>query len=320
MNSSSYPKRKIGDFEFNAIGFGAMGLSAFYGSVGDDEERFKVLDRAYELGCRHWDTARAYADSESLIGKWFTRNPDKRADIFLATKFGLTADLGACGTADFLRASIEESLKNLKTDYVDLLYQHRVDPQTPIEVTVRELAKLVKEGKVRYIGLSECSSASLRRAHVVHPIAAIEVEYSPFILDIENPKIGLLQTARELGVKIVAYSPMGRGILTGQYQECFPKILQIAEGLKNIGVNHNNATAGQIALAWLLQQGDDIIPIPGTKHIKYLEENIAAAKIALSAEEVKTIRRLIDEAGIPSAVARYPEAILHLLFADSPSE
>lgn len=211
-----------------------------------------------------------------------------RKDIFLATKFGLTADPNrrVNGSPDHVRAAITSSLKRLGVDQIDLYYLHRADPLEPIENTVGAMAELVKEGKVKYLGLSECSADTLRRAHAVHPISALQVEYSPFTLDIEDPKIGLLKVARELGVAIVAYSPLGRGLLTGQFKgpedfeagdfrltvaryskENFPNILKLVDGLKGIGEKHG-ATAGQVALAWLLAQGDDVLPIPGTRSVK----------------------------------------------------
>ncbi|KAF8581281.1 Aldo/keto reductase [Ramaria rubella] len=326
--------RQIGNSKFSAIGFGAMTISASYVKADmSDDERLEVLDRAYELGCRHWDTADVYLASEELIGKWFQRT-GKRDEIFLASKFGLGGER-VRGDAAYIKEAIEKSLKKLQTDHIDLYYAHRVDKETPIEVTVGAMAELVKAGKVRHLGLSECSSDGLRRAHAVHPIAAVQVEYSPFVLAIEDPKISLLKTARELGVKIVAYSPLGRGFLTGQiksvddledndfrkriplYRENFPKILALSDHLKAIGAKHGG-TAGQAALAWLLAQGDDIIPIPGTKSVKYLEENIAAAKIALTTQDIKEIRDAIGKAGLTNTSERYPPGMTELLFVDSP--
>ncbi|KAF7974978.1 hypothetical protein HWV62_10723 [Athelia sp. TMB] len=349
--------RKIGDSVFPAIGYGAMGIAAFYGKAQPDEERFKILDAVYEHGVRHWDTANVYLDSEELIGKWCVgshplqasypwlsrfrfKRTGKRDEIFLATKFGLGADSatgsGIDGSPANVHTSIERSLKRLGTDHVDLYYLHRADPRTPIEHTVGAMAELVKAGKVKYLGLSEISAATLRRAHAVHPIAAIEVEYSPFTLDIEDPKIALLQTARELGVQVVAYAPLGRGLLTGKYQspddfeeddfrrkvpryskENFPKILRLADGLKKIGEKHG-ATAGQVSLAWLLAQGEDIIPIPGTTKVKYLEENIAAANVKLTPEDIQGVRKAAEDADATGGT-RYPEGSATLLFADTPA-
>ncbi|KAJ7193038.1 NADP-dependent oxidoreductase domain-containing protein [Mycena pura] len=329
------PTRKIGNSTFPAIGFGAMGLSTAYGPVDSDEERFKVLDAAHAAGCTFWDTADVYGDSEDLIGKWFKRT-GKRSDIFLATKFGFKLpDLVIDGTPAHVRAAAASSLKRLGVDTIDLFYLHRADQNTPIEVTVGAMAELVKEGKVKHLGLSEVSAGTLRRAHAVHPIAAVQVEYSPFTLDIEDPKINLLNTARELGVKIVAYSPLGRGLLTGQYKSPddfepddfrrtiarysatnFPNIVTLATGLKTIGAKHG-ATAGQVALAWLLAQGDDVIPIPGTKKFKYLAENIGAGNLTLSPADLQVVR---DVAATADAAHgdRYPSAIMGLIFCETP--
>ncbi|KAJ6482299.1 NADP-dependent oxidoreductase domain-containing protein [Mycena vitilis] len=328
--------RKLGNSTFSGVGFGAMGISTWYGAVESDEERFKVLDAAHAAGCVFWDTADIYGDSEVLIGKWFKRT-GKRDDIFLASKFGFTPSFAIDGSPAYVKAAAELSLKKLGVDHIDLYYLHRADSKTPIEHTIGAMAELVKAGKVKHLGLSEVSAETLRRAHAVHPIAAVQVEYSPFTLDIEDPKIGLLATARELGVQIVAYSPLGRGLLTGQYKSTddfeeddfrksiprysaknFPNILKLADGLKAIGRKYNNATAGQVALAWLLAQGEDIIPIPGTKKIKYLEENIAAAKLTLSAEDVQAVRDIAAQADT-SQGARYPPGMQEMLFVDTPA-
>jgi aryl-alcohol dehydrogenase-like predicted oxidoreductase len=332
----SLPTRKIGDTEVSSIGYGAMGISAYYGTTEPDEERFKVLDAAHAKGCTFWDTADVYADSEDLIGNWFKRT-GKRNDIFLATKFGFRSEPGRLidGRPEYVKQAFEKSLSRLGVDHIDLYYLHRADTTVPIEHTVGAMAELVKAGKVKYLGLSECSAATLRRAHAVHPISAVQVEYSPFTLDIEDEQVGLLKAARELGITIVAYSPLGRGLLTGQFKspddfeendfrraipryskENFPKILKLAEGLKRIGEKYG-ATAGQVALAWLLAQGDDIIPIPGTKKIKYLEENLVAAKIQLTPTDLNDVRaeaKMADTSNGP----RYPVGMGELLFANTP--
>ncbi|KAI9829120.1 MAG: hypothetical protein M1832_000143 [Thelocarpon impressellum] len=318
-------------------GFGAMGLSAFYGAAEADEERFKVLDRAYELGQRHWDTADIYGDSEELIGKWFKRT-GKRADIFLATKFAVVFD-GQGGSSvnsspEYVSQAIDRSLKKLGVPFVDLYYCHRLDRKTPIEKTVSAMAQLKRDGKIHHLGLSECSSDSLRRAHAVHPISAVQVEFSPFALDIERPAIGLLKTCRELGVAVVAYSPLGRGMLTGQYKspddfeegdfrrsaprfskENFPKNLKLVELLAELAKG-KGCTPGQLTLAWLMAQGDDIIPIPGTKKVKYLEENVGAAGVKLTAEEVQQIRKAVEDVDVHGD--RYDPAMQATLFADTP--
>ncbi|THU95957.1 Aldo/keto reductase [Dendrothele bispora CBS 962.96] len=316
---SSAP-RKIGNASVNPIGFGAMGMSVGYGAVGTDEERLKLLDGVFESGCNHWDTANVYGDSEEVIGKWFKRT-GKRDSIFLATKFGITAN-GTCGTPEHVKEQCARSLERLGVDHIDLYYQHRTDPNVPIEKTVAAMAELVKEGKVKYLGLSECTANGLRRAHAVHPISALQIEYSPFVLDIEDPKVAVLQTARELGVTIVAYSPLARGMITGQirspddfapddfrriipkYQAAnFPKILSVIDKIAEVGKKHN-ATAGQTTLAWILAQGEDFVIIPGTKKIKYHNENMGAASVKLSPEEIAQIRKIAEESEVPGD--RYP--------------
>ncbi|KAI0634766.1 Aldo/keto reductase [Trametes polyzona] len=337
MSPAQLPTRKIGNADVTAIGYGAMGIAAAYGDKLPDEERFKILDTLYELGCTNWDTADIYLDSEDLIGQWFKRT-GKRSEIFLATKFGFNPEPGKMisGEPAYVRKAVERSLQRLGVDYIDLYYAHRADPNVPIEVTVRAMAELVKEGKVKYLGLSEVSSETLRRAHAVHPIAAVQVEYSPFALDIEHEQIGLLKTARELGVAIVAYSPLGRGLLTGRYKSPddfapddwrrklprfnaanFPNILKLSDGLAALGKKYN-ATAGQIALAWLLAQGDNIIPIPGTTKIANLKENLGALSIKLSPEDVAEIRKAATAADAAWEGSRYPPGMQDLLFVNTP--
>ncbi|CAE6467613.1 unnamed protein product [Rhizoctonia solani] len=336
--SASTVSRRIGSSTFPAIGFGAMGIGGrTYGKFvsSDNEPRFKVLDRLLELGCTHWDTANVYGDSEELIGNWFRRT-GKRDKIFLATKFGIDfSESGprANGTPEYVKQCFEDSIKKLGVDTVDLYYVHRIDPTTPIEVTMNALVEFVKAGKIRYIGLSQPSPATLRRAHKIHPIAAIQVEYSPFERSIAQ-KGHLLETARELGVAVVAYSPLGKGLLTGQItshsdfsetdlrrqipryaQDNFPKILELVDKFKQIG-NAHNATSGQIALAYLLEQGDDIIPIPGSQRIEYIEENFSAGQIKLTAEEVQTLNKLVNETEMSGA--QYPPALQAMLYADTP--
>ncbi|KAL6895224.1 NADP-dependent oxidoreductase domain-containing protein [Trichoderma longibrachiatum] len=320
----SLPTRRLGTDGplVTAIGFGAMGISAFYGSTEPDEQRLKVLDHLYETGERFWDTANVYGDSEELIGKWFERNPEKRKDIVLATKFGNRGPNTPNNDPEYARQCCEESLKRLKTDYIDLYYVHRVDSNTPIEKTIRGMVELKKKGWIRYLGLSEVSADTLRRAHAVHPIAAVQMEYSPFALEIEMPETNLLNTCKELGVAVVAYAPLGRGILTGQIKspddfeegdfrrniprfsrENFPKTLELVTTLQEIAARHN-ATSAQLVLAWLLKQWDMVIPIPGTKKIKYYDENMGALRLTVSDEENDEIRRAIDKASI--AGDRYP--------------
>lgn len=329
------PTRRIRDTPVTAIGYGAMGIAAFYGTPPPDEERLKFLDALYESGCTFWDTADGYGDSEELIGRWFKRS-GKRDDIFLATKFGLASGKGVvCGEPEYVHQAFAKSISRLGVDHVDLYYLHRPDPQVPIELTVGAMAQLVKAGKVKYLGLSECSSNTLRRAHAVHPIAALQVEYSPFTLDIENPKVGLMKTARELGITIIAYSPLGRGLLTGRFhspddfeendfrrtvprysKENFPNILKLVDGLKAVGDRHN-ATAAQVSLAWVLAQGEDVIPIAGTTKVKNLKENLGALHVKLSPDEVEEIRGLVDKVHAAQG-SRYDPALAAILFADTP--
>ncbi|KAI0063928.1 Aldo/keto reductase [Artomyces pyxidatus] len=331
------PTRKIGTTDVTAIGYGAMGIAAFYGDPLPDEERLKILDAVYEAGCTNWDTADIYKDSEDLIGKWFKRT-GKRDEIFLATKFGIGSPSGkrVDGDPAYVRQAFEKSVKRLGVEKVDLYYLHRPDTTVPIEYTVGAMAELVKEGKVKYIGLSEVSASTLRRAHAVHPISAVQVEYSPFTLDIEAKENAVLQTARELGVAIIAYSPLGRGLLTGKYKgpddfaeddfrrhiprfskENFPKVLKVADDLKAVGERHG-ASSGQVALAWLLAQGEDIIPIPGTRSFKYLQENLGALDVQLTPEDVQDVRRIAEQADSSDLGDRYPPSSQHLLFADTP--
>ncbi|KAE9377633.1 Aldo/keto reductase [Stipitochalara longipes BDJ] len=339
------PTRKLGKNgpQVPALGFGLMGLSLWYGAPEPDEARLKLLDRAYELGETFWDSADVYGDSEDLVGKWFAKNPDKRNEIFLATKYAnkvVSAEPGKPlqrvidSSPEYTKEACAKSLKRLGVECIDLYYCHRVDKKTPIEKTVEAMVELKKEGKIKYIGLSEISSETLRRASKVHHIDAVQIEYSPFAIDIETPQIALMETCRSLGVAIVAYSPLGRGMLTGAYTspsdfedgdfrkmaprfsaENFPKNLKLVSSLQEIA-KKKGCTAGQLSLAWLLAQGEDVIPIPGTKKIKYLEENLGALEVKLSEEEEKEIRSLVEDAEVHGL--RYPEAFTGYLFADTP--
>ncbi|KAE8834953.1 hypothetical protein P3342_009383 [Pyrenophora teres f. teres] len=322
--------------QVNRLGFGAMGLSAFYGKPKPDDERLALLDRAYELGERFWDTSDIYGDNEVLIGKWFAANPEKRADIFLATKFAAKLDgSGVDSSPEYAKQAIDASLKRLGVEQVDLYYVHRVDKKTPIEFTVQALADMVNLGKIKYIGLSEISSDTLRRAHKVHPITAVQVEYSPFALDIESKQIDLLNTCRELGVAVVAYSPLSRGMLTGTLKspddleegdfrrlsprfskENFPKNLKLVDRITEMA-KAKGVTSGQLTLAWLLAQGDDIFPIPGTTKKDRLEENVGSLKVSLTKEEEAEIRKACEEAEISGT--RYPEDFMTGCYADTPA-
>lgn len=302
-----------------ALGLGLMGLSSFYGSPPPDEERLAFLDRAYELGCTHWDSAALYGDSEELLGRWFQRT-GKRQEIFLATKFGnkVTPDGGReiCNDAEYIRQSVAESLERLQTDYIDLLYCHRFSGKTPVEEIVATMKEFVDAGKVRFIGFSECGVDTLERGSAVHPIAAYQIEYSPFSMDIEDPSVGLLAACRRLGIATVAYSPLGRGMLTGKYKspddfgpgdfrrtiprfsaENFDKNLQLVHTLEELAVQ-KGCTSGQLTLAWMIRQGDDIFPIPGTKKTQYLEENLGAYDVELTDEENTLIREAIERAEV----------------------
>lgn len=312
-----------------------MGLSVFYGPPKPDTERLALLDHAYKLGERFWDSSDFYGDNEVFIGKWFKANPDKRNDIFFATKFAASLkDHKIDSSPEYCKAACDASLERLNIKQIDLYYCHRVDQKTPIEKTVQAMAELKQEGKIKYLGLSEISSATLRRAHKVHPISAVQVEYSPFALEIESAQIDLLKTCRELGVAVVAYSPLSRGMLTGAYKsaddfgegdfrsfaprfskENFPKNLKLVEKIKEVA-EKKGVTPGQATLAWLMAQGQDIFPIPGTTKKERLEENMGSLKVELTKEEVATIRKAVEEAEV--AGTRYPEQFLKMCYADTP--
>ncbi|KAJ7737489.1 NADP-dependent oxidoreductase domain-containing protein, partial [Mycena metata] len=328
------PQRKLGDVSVPTIGFGVMGISIGYGGIDTDEQRFKILDAAYAAGCTFWDTANVYGDSEDFIGKWYVLSSSgSRSKIFLATKFGLTMG-GARGDPDYVKEQCELSLKRLSVDYIDLYYLHRVDPNTPIEKTVGAMSELVKYGKVKHLGLSDCTAAGLRRAHAVHPIAALQIEFSPIMLEVEKPPLQLVDAARSLGTKIIAYSPLGRGFLTGQIKSAedldpddfrrtvpkfnaanSPKILDLAAKIGEIGQAHN-ATSGQTTLAWILAQGEDFFVIPGTKKIKYLHENVEAGSLKLTTHEIAEVRRVAEAAEIPGD--RYGARWLDMTYVESP--
>ena len=250
MAAAKYPQRKIGEDSVSAQGLGCMGMSFAYTSYGgyDDDESLKVLTKAADLGITFWDTSDIYGPktNERLIGKWFKENAGRRKEIFLATKFGnLRGPDGSPqvrGDKEWVHQACNESLERLGIDQIDLYYQHRVDDKVPIEETVGAMVELKNQGKIRYLGLSECSAATLRRAHAVHPIAAAQMEFSPFALEIESEQTNFLKTARELGVKIVAYSPLGRGFLTGDY----PKARKDLDEKDSSSFNHPRFLRGQL--------------------------------------------------------------------------
>jgi len=303
------------------------------------KKHLELLTKAADSGETFWDTADVYGPfaNEELIGKWF-KQTGRRKEIFLATKFAIHIDPTTKkrtirGDKEYVKQAIEGSLKRLGTDYVDLYYQHRVDQNTRIEETVGAMAELVKEGKVKYLGLSECSAKTLYRAHKVHPIAAVQLEYSLFYLDIERPEIGLKKACDECGTAIVAFSPLGRGFLTGQLksrsdllegdfrlglprfsEENFSKNLVLVDAITKLA-EKKGCTPGQLALAWLLKQGDNVIPIPGSRQLKHFEENLGALKVTLSPEEVKEIRELAESADIKGE--RYPPEFLAQSYVDS---
>ncbi|KAJ3133669.1 hypothetical protein HK100_004216 [Physocladia obscura] len=318
---------------FPRIGYGAMGLSMGYG-VADRTESLKVLQYAADANSAFIDSSDIYGNghNEELIGEWLAQNEGNRAKVFICTKFGFKSvnPPVICGKAEYVKKCCNASLKRLGVDFIDLYYQHSiiVDPDTPIEETVTALAELVKEGKVRYIGLSEASAENIRRAHKIHPIAAVQVEYSPWSTDIENN--GVLQTCIELGIVVVAYSPVGKGFLTGQYKSiddfeqndfrrslprfqgtAFEQNLKLVDALKEIAAT-KGCTVTQLTLAWVCAQGPHIIPIPGTKKVSRLQENLGAAKVFLTESENSAIRAVM--ASIPVVGARYQPAQLALSF------
>lgn len=335
-----YTTRQLGTNgpEVTAVGLGLMGLSVFYGALPSDEERFAFLDHAYASGNRFWDTADMYGDSEDLLGKWFKLHPGRRETIFLATKFGNALDGSGIVRSDpeYVYSANAKSLQRLGIESIDLYYVHRVDGKTPIEDTMAALVDLKNQGKIKHIGLSEVSADSLRRAHAVHPITALQIEYSPFCLDIESPQIGVLAACKELGIAVVAYSPLGRGMLTGQLRspdqfeegdfrtfaprfskENFPKNLKLVDDLAKIA-SAKGITTGQLSLAWLLKQWDMVLPIPGTKKAKYYDENMASLDVTLTDDEEAAVRKAIQATEVSGL--RYPPLYIHTVFGDTPKK
>jgi aryl-alcohol dehydrogenase-like predicted oxidoreductase len=318
-------RRRLGGqgLEVSEQGLGCMGMSEFYGDT-DEQEATATIHRALELGVNFLDTADMYGPftNERLVGRAIA---GRRDDVVIATKFGNLRGpngerLGIRGDAAYVREACEASLERLDTDRIDLYFQHRVDPEVPIEETVGAMAELVREGKVRHLGLSEASADTLRRAHAVHSITALQSEYSLWTRDLEER---ILPTVRELGIGFVAYSPLGRGFLSGRFRspddlpegdfrranprfqgENFKRNLQIVDRVRELA-GENDVTPAQLALAWVLHRGDDIVPIPGTKRRPYLEENVAASDIDLTEDDL----RRLDEAAPPGQTAgdRYPD-------------
>jgi aryl-alcohol dehydrogenase-like predicted oxidoreductase len=323
--------RKLGgELVVSALGLGCMGMSGVYG-VADEAESIETIHKAIDLGVTFLDTADAYGSghNETLIGKAIR---DRRDKVIIATKFGLSDiskggyTIPVNGRPEYVRSACDASLQRLGVDTIDLYYQHRVDPTIPIEDTIGTMAELVQAGKVRFLGLSEASGATIRRAHAVHPISALQSEYSLWSRDVED---GILATCRELKIGFVPWSPLGRGFLTGEIKtfedlepndwrrmsprfegENFQRNLDLVAQIQELA-HHKNCTPAQLAIAWLLQQGEDLVPIPGTKRVPYLLENLGALEIELTADELDLIDTIVPKGA--AAGDRYPTALMQMV-------
>ncbi|GLB40529.1 putative aldo keto reductase [Lyophyllum shimeji] len=326
MAPKAYPTRRLGKNGplVSALGLGTVGMGTFYGK-SNDQESLETLTYAADRGMTFWDSADVYGPSEDLIGQWFAQT-GRRSEIFLCTKFGSplgSSDAKPNSKPSYIRAQLKKSLARLQTDFIDLYYQRRVDPKVPIEVVLETLQPFVESGQIRWIGLSECSIATLKRAKAVkgvgEKVIAAQLEFSPFELYVE--KTGLMDVIKEAGMALVAYSPLGRGLATGRFrspadfddgdfrkiaprfsEENFPKNLKVVEELSTVAEKYN-ATTAQISLAWILAEHPTCIPIPGCRGIKRLEENAHSAEIELAPEDVRAIRSVVESAEV--AGARY---------------
>ncbi|UJR18181.1 hypothetical protein I4U23_005081 [Adineta vaga] len=323
--------------DVSCIGCGAIVLP-FGNDEEEEDKRFQIYNRAIEIGCNFFDSGDIYGDSEDSFRKYFEKYPNQRDKMFLATKFGLvfsqeSKSYTVRGDAQYVYEACEKSLKRLGINSIDLYYIHCIDKTIPIEETINAMKELIHLGKIKYIGLSNCSSNTLQRAYLIHPISCVQIEYSPFNLEIENEQNNLLKTCRQLGVTVVCYSPLSRGILGGNiqclndlrtndfrrqfprfFEENLMKNVELTEKLRKLS-EKKGCTLSQLTLAWIVAQGDDFIPIPSTTNIQHLEENLVSTQIQLNPEELNEIRQICQHFQI--AGESCPTNMLHFLFADS---